>query len=135
MSTDNFTSISSKGCAVVDYMCVPYSGLQFVHTFDVITMKDIIINIDYQSSEISALPDHSILCCTINMSPYYRQGIKCKTNDCSTDVNSSTPKLCSVQKNIKLKMLTQIYFLMNDALMHLSILSIRFNPALNLKMS
>ena len=98
LSTDNFTSISSKSCALVDYMCVPYSGLQFVHTFHVITMKDIIINIDYQSSEISALPDHSILCCTINMSPYYRQGIKCKTNDCSTDVNSSTPKLCSVQK-------------------------------------
>ena len=95
LSTDNFTSISSKGCAVVDYMCVPYSGLQFVHTFDVITMKDIIIDIDYQSSEISALPDHSILCCTINMSPYYRQGIKCKTNDCSTDVTVLHHMFCT----------------------------------------
>ena len=37
------------------------------------------------------------------MSPYYRHDIKCKTNDCSMDVNSFTLKICSVQKKYKIE--------------------------------
>ena len=59
-SEDNFTSISSKGSVVVDYVCVPYDTLQYVSKFNVITIDDIISTIEYQLSEISALSDHSI---------------------------------------------------------------------------
>ena len=80
-SKDNFTSISSKGCAVVDYMCTSYGTLQNVSEFSVTTVRELISNIDFQSSELSALPDHSVLTCLLNISPYSIYDKECNQKD------------------------------------------------------
>ena len=64
--TNDFTSISSKGSAVVDYCLVPYENLNKYCNFEVIRSRDIVnrcINID--SLENHKILDHSILTWTL----------------------------------------------------------------------
>ena len=102
-SKDNYTSISSKGCAVVDYMCVPYDLLQYITCFSVLTMKDVMSTIDYQSSTMSALPDHSILTCNVNFSPYsqYSSNNKCMQAEPKGTFCSNINQKIRFQKDIK----------------------------------
>ena len=68
---DNFTSIlSSKGRSVVDYILAPYSQLNDITDFKVITMTECIDVYSVPMSARAKLPDHSLVTCTVNLSPY-----------------------------------------------------------------
>lgn len=57
---DNFTSVSIKGRAVVDYILVPYDCLQFCISFEVITPGQLVetANCAELIGERCRLPDH-----------------------------------------------------------------------------
>ncbi len=61
---DNFTSISHRGKAVVDYILVPQCQLPYITSFSVNTMSDLTDKYDLPQ-ETSRVSDHSILSCTI----------------------------------------------------------------------
>ena len=100
-SKDNFTSISGKGCAVVDYMCTPYDILSCVSEFSVTTMREIVNSLDFQSSELSALPDHSILRCVLNTSPYSKCSQELRQAECPISPQSNSPSV-NTQKRYKI---------------------------------
>lgn len=60
---DNFTSISSRGSAVVDYMLTPYENLASVHDFQVVTMSSIVESLGAHNfvSSPSRISDHSLI--------------------------------------------------------------------------
>ncbi|KAK6171780.1 hypothetical protein SNE40_018211 [Patella caerulea] len=58
VGVQDFTSISTKGKAVVDYVCVPHESLETIKHFNVLTMTDAIADIKLQPTSI---PDHSML--------------------------------------------------------------------------
>ncbi|XP_060556851.1 uncharacterized protein LOC132717406 [Ruditapes philippinarum] len=62
-SHDNYTSISVKGRAVVDYMCVPQDIFVHCKSFTVLTINEIVEknNLHGLIGERSRLPDHSAL--------------------------------------------------------------------------
>ncbi|CAG2243384.1 LRP2 [Mytilus edulis] len=62
---DNFTSISRKGKAVVDYICVPQDSFNDFRNFKVLTTQDIVDNNNLQGliGDKSKLPDHSVITC------------------------------------------------------------------------
>ena len=57
---DDFTSVSSKGCSVVDYCLVPTEDLNFIDDFTVTTMSkcEAVLCADEEGLRI---PDHSVL--------------------------------------------------------------------------
>ena len=58
-SKDNFTSVSCKGLAVVDYFICPYSSLNLYSDFQVHDILDIIKSKDVPID--STIPDHRLL--------------------------------------------------------------------------
>ena len=60
-SDDNYTSVSSKGSAVVDYICVPHDTFEQCLYFKVIRSLIEDANLYGLLSERSKIPDHSIL--------------------------------------------------------------------------
>jgi len=60
---DNFTSISGKGKAVVDYICVPHDIYDSCKTFKVLTMQSVVdlFQLHGLIGDGSRLPDHSVL--------------------------------------------------------------------------
>ena len=60
---DNYTSVSSKGNAVVDYICVPHDTFEQCLYFKVITSRSLVEDADLFGllNERSKIPDHSIL--------------------------------------------------------------------------
>ena len=60
---DNFTSISQKGRATVNYICVPHDVFQFCNYFNILTVQTIIdsFNPHHLIGTRSKLPDHSFL--------------------------------------------------------------------------
>ncbi|CAC5397946.1 unnamed protein product [Mytilus coruscus] len=80
---DNFTSISKKGKAVVDYICVPQDIYEYLNYFKVLTIQSIVN--DNRLLELigdkSKLPDHSVVMCEFKVTHHglsYR--IKDQTN-------------------------------------------------------
>ena len=61
---DNYTSISRKGRAVVDYICVPHDTFSHCTNFTVTTVQEITDqrNLHGLLGHRSRLPDHSDLC-------------------------------------------------------------------------
>ena len=61
--SDNFTSISSKGMAVVDYFLSSHDCIQSINHFKVLTMSDAIQNIGPEgvSRSPTSISDHSLL--------------------------------------------------------------------------
>ena len=60
---NNFTSVSAKGCAVVDYVLVPYECLDRYSNFKVILATNIVErSVGIQAVDNITIPDHSILC-------------------------------------------------------------------------
>ena len=86
---DNYTSISTKGLAVVDYLLTSHKGLKMCENFKVLPVRqycddfDIILN----NNQVK-LPDHSILCCNIYYSKY-----------CQLKKETSKPTQLSVNPN------------------------------------
>ena len=57
---NNFTSVSSKGSAFVDYVLLPYEQLRRYHNFEVILARDALQHsFDIQMLEQPSIPDHS----------------------------------------------------------------------------
>ena len=65
---DNFTSISNKGKAVVDFMCVPQELFWSIKSFQVHPLQTIVDSneLQYRISTKCKLPDHSFLLCEFN---------------------------------------------------------------------
>ena len=60
---DNFTSVSAKDCAVVDYVLVPYECLDRYSNFEVILATNIVErSVGIQAVDNITIPDHSFLC-------------------------------------------------------------------------
>ncbi|VDI16798.1 Hypothetical predicted protein [Mytilus galloprovincialis] len=74
-----FTYIAPAGRSVVDYMCVPYEDIEYVHSFSVLTMSKCINEINYMPEKI---PDHSLLLCDLII------GCKYDSNTTNCDINS-----------------------------------------------
>ena len=66
--SNNFTSTSTRGKAVVDYMVLPHDQLQFVNNFKIITMNEISSILKKYVTDKCKLPDHSILYFNVRMS-------------------------------------------------------------------
>ena len=62
-TSDNFTSVSSRGRAVVDYILVPHDCFNSCENFEVISPTSIINqhNLQYLLGERSKIPDHNFL--------------------------------------------------------------------------
>ena len=69
---NEFTSVSVKGKAVVDYILCPQTSLDIVKTFKVLLVKDLLdeYNLTQLLSERCRCPDHSVLLCTFHTSRY-----------------------------------------------------------------
>ena len=66
---DGFTSVSSKGAAVVDYIAISQENFTNCESFQVLPCSEIVnqCNLQLMLGDKCKLPDHSILCCTINV--------------------------------------------------------------------
>lgn len=64
---DNFTSISRKGKAVVDYICIPQDSFENIKSFALMTKQSIVDKLKLYTliNEKSRLPDHSVLVCEL----------------------------------------------------------------------
>ena len=71
---DGFTSSSTKGAAVVDYIICPQDNLQNCEYFDVKLCSDVVFQNNLQSliGERCKIPDHAILTAVYNLSFYDR---------------------------------------------------------------
>ena len=67
-----YTSISRKGRAVVDYICVPHEDFKKCKSFNVITVQSLVDKYDLHGllGERSKLPDHSALTTDITVTNY-----------------------------------------------------------------
>ena len=63
---DNFTCISHKGRAVVDYMLVPYENIDNIEQFAVLPITELSSKFDIHTDR--GKPDHSILCAELTVS-------------------------------------------------------------------
>lgn len=67
---DDFTSISSRGKSVVDYIITPHECLRFCKAFQVVRCTDAVdeFNLQYLLNDKSKMPDHSILLAKVQVS-------------------------------------------------------------------
>ena len=81
---DNFTSVSRKGKAVVDYICVPHDMLNKYKYFKVITVQSIVDENSLHGllGERSRLPDHSVICTEFETNH----------SNCCADNNENAPR-------------------------------------------
>ena len=65
---NDYTSISVKGKAVVDYFAVPYTSLQYIKGFEIVS-STYMVNISCKDMgfESRHVPDHSLLKCSIQL--------------------------------------------------------------------
>ena len=76
LGTNNFTSISEKGKAVVDYICIPHSQLSEHTDFQVQTVEEIRNTFNFPLPErLSQLLDHSLLMTTLSMKKFMSSDI------------------------------------------------------------
>ena len=66
---DNFTSISTRGSAVVDYIAVPHSTFDLCTDFRIRTSTDLIDELElcHMLSNICKAPDHAVLVLQVNV--------------------------------------------------------------------
>ena len=62
---DNFTSVSTKGKSVVDYIFIPHSNLSNISHFKVHCVKDLINELNIVPDR--AMPDHSVVSCRVKI--------------------------------------------------------------------
>ena len=71
LGINDFTSISEKGKAVVDYICVPHSQFSDHLDFNVVKVSDIASNFSLPlPDKLSQMPDHSFICTDIAVGEY-----------------------------------------------------------------
>ena len=65
---NTFSSVSAKGKAVVDYVAVPYTSLQYITGFKIIGSSCLVnLSCKKMSFESRHVPDHSLLKCSITL--------------------------------------------------------------------
>lgn len=93
---DNYTSISTRGKAVVDYICVPHDVLQTVTSFKVLTINSIVNSGQLHGliGQRTRLPDHSVLVTefTVSVSSRLIDGCEHK-NESNNDVRYKLNKV------------------------------------------
>ena len=71
---NDFTSVSVKGKAVFDYFAVPYTSLQYIKSFEILSSSYMVNlacrDVGYESRHV---PDHSLLRCSIQLVGYENQ--------------------------------------------------------------
>lgn len=85
----NFTYITPSGRSVVDYMCVPYEEMESIQTFKIVSISDLINEINYVPDKIH---NHALLLCDITLD--HDQILNSITNN--KDVNRERFKLSNV---------------------------------------
>ena len=85
----DFTYITPSGRSVVDYMCVPYEEMESIQNFKIVSISDLINEINYIPDKI---PDNSLLLCDITLD--HDQILNSITNN--KDVNRERFKLSNV---------------------------------------
>ncbi|XP_060587764.1 uncharacterized protein LOC132743245 [Ruditapes philippinarum] len=83
INDDNYTSVSRKGRAVVDYLCVPQDNLHLFEGFKVITVQSIVDahGLHGLLGERSRLPDHNILITEFNTLSSENVGQSCDNHE------------------------------------------------------
>jgi hypothetical protein len=66
-SVNDFTSVSVKGCSVVDYCLVSHESFKHFTDFNVIRTSDLINRIDVRSFFPRNIPDYSVLNWNMNI--------------------------------------------------------------------
>ena len=94
---NNFTSVSAKGKAVVDYFAVPYTSLQYITGFEIIS-SSCLVNLACKDMgfESRHVPDHSLLKCSIEVFGHENQN-KCNIPNVSSikfDCGTIPPGFC-----------------------------------------
>ena len=81
---DNYTCVSTRGVSVVNYIVCDETTLHMISDFRVETMTSIVEKLKLREimSERGKLSDHSMISCTINVSPYCAPQ---STSDTATD--------------------------------------------------
>ena len=85
---DNFTSVSPRGQAVVDYIITPYDCLRNVSDFKVSLVQDCLKRFKIIPNT-AKIPDHSILSCTITFSTYNDTQTEVEYSQTSCDLDTS----------------------------------------------
>ena len=88
---NNYTSISSKGKAVVDYFFVPIDNLSSCKQFKVHTSRDLVdkyCNLGEIHTDVSNIPDHSALVLEVTTG-FEHECIESERVTIGTDVNQS----------------------------------------------
>lgn len=83
---DNFTSISTKGKAVVDYIFTPQSNIELFNSFEIHTVKE--LSHKYNIKPDCAMPDHSVLCCTMTVSTLINNTTNGANGTCTDNNNN-----------------------------------------------
>ena len=80
---NNYTSVSSKGKAVVDYIVCRHNSLENVTEFKVLLTNDLVDEFGLSTvlSERCRSPDHSVLLCNINIQTYDENHNYCNGNN------------------------------------------------------
>ena len=68
---DTYTSISPKGAAVVDYICVPTDQLKYWSGFCVDLVTETVDKMGLAGTKTSSMPDHSIISAFCTVSDYH----------------------------------------------------------------
>ena len=64
---DGFTSVSHRGKAVVDYVMTTHEGIHHIEHFRVISVTDLITEINLQQLCTAKVSDHNILECVVSL--------------------------------------------------------------------
>ena len=80
---DNYTSISQRGSAVVDFIIVPGAQLNNISDFHVTTMTDALDLYGITPHSRAKVPDHSSLTCTMDIYGYSAIG-RCMSSTATT---------------------------------------------------
>ncbi|CAG2256686.1 unnamed protein product [Mytilus edulis] len=85
---DNFTSISTRGKSVVDYICVPHDVFDKCKKFEVLTAESIVNNNSLFGllGGKSRLPDHSVLITEFTVT-HFEQAVSTRKINISNDDN------------------------------------------------
>ena len=97
-SDNNFTSVSSKGKSIVNYICVPHDNFPEFQSFQVISPSSLVAKYNFHDciGERSKLPDHYILKCEFR----YRVKIN---DDTTTEQKTPTNRILFNCRKFKLK--------------------------------
>ena len=106
---DDWTSVSTKGNAVVDYLCCSHSCLSLFKKCEVHINKELCVKIGYKPA--CKLPDHSIVLAELDVNEW-------STGNCVNhnviNRNTSSEEYCGDQNTVKYRLKKGVTGLLND---------------------